>query len=136
MRRFRLIPFLLAKAYGGPYLWDQLQRVLRRQPLDVRRPTSNTVRRIASLVRRIPQTEPEIREEVLFYLVFLDFLLQYNRTIARGGAQQMPMRNWSELLEAIGNRSPEEMALDGVVDTGLAHWLEEPDENEGTTLLI
>ena len=120
LRRFRLIPFLLAKAYGGPYLWDQLQRVLRRQPLDERRPTFNTVRRIASLVRRIPQTEPEIREEVLFYLVFLDFLLQYNRTIARGGAQQMPMRNWSELLEAIGNRSPEEMALDGVGELGFA----------------
>jgi hypothetical protein len=118
--RFRMIPFLLARGYGGPYMWEQLQRILRRQPLDLRRPTSNVVHRIGSLVRRLPKTESDIREEVLFYLVFLDFLLQYNQTIARGGTEEMPMRNWTELLEVLSKRPPDDMDLNGVAEVAFA----------------
>lgn len=118
--RFRMIPFLLARGYGGPYLWEQMQRILRRQPLDLRRPTANVVHRIGSLVRRLPKTESDIREEVLFYLVFLDFLLQYNQTIARGGTKEMPMRNWTELLDVLRKQPPDEMDLNGVAEVAFA----------------
>lgn len=118
--RFRFIPFILARAYGGAYVWEQLQKILRRQPLDLRRPTANVAYRIAGLVNRFPKSEYDICEEVLFYLTLLSFVNAYNNQIAQGETGPMSMRNWKELLEMADGRSPENMEFQGEAELGFA----------------
>jgi hypothetical protein len=118
--RFQYIPFVLARAYGGPYVWEQLQRVLRRQRLDLRRPTANVAHRIAGLVSKLPKSEYEIREEALFYLALLAFVDRYNNTIARGETGPMSMRNWRVLLEMVTVSPPEDMEFRDATELGFA----------------
>lgn len=118
--RFQYIPFILARAYGGPYVWEQLQRILRREPLDLRRPTANVAHRIAGLVNRLPKSEYEIREEILFYLALLAFLERYHETIARGETNSMSMRNWKELLEMVTVGPADEMQFRSETELGFA----------------
>ena len=118
--RFQYIPFVLARAYGGPYAWEQLQRVLRRETLDLRRPTANVAHRIASLVNKLPKSEYDIREEVLFYLAFLTFMDHYNNSIAQGDTAAMPMRNWKDLLEMVIGSPAEDMEFQNETELGFA----------------
>jgi len=118
--RMRFLPFVLARAYGGAYVWEQLQRLLRRKPLRSERAIGNVARRIASLVGRLPKTDYEIREEVLFYLFFLDFLQSYNQQLAIGETPAMTMRNWQELLKIVQDDPPEEMKFDSPSELAFA----------------
>lgn len=118
--RFQYIPFILARAYGGPYVWEQLQRVLRRESLDLRRPMANVAHRIASLVNKLPKSEYDIREEVLFYLAFLTFLDRYNNSIAQGETAPMAMRNWKDLLDVVTGSPAEDMEFQNETELGFA----------------
>ncbi len=118
--RFQYIPFLLARAYGGAFVWDQLQSVFRRVPLNIDRPTANIAHRISSLTRNFPNTQYDVREEVLFYLAFLDFVQTYNDTIAEGDLPPMAMRDWKDLLVVVTESPPEEMAFESATELGFA----------------
>lgn len=144
--RFQFVPFMLARAYGGAYVWDLMQSILRRQPMKLDRPTANTAHRIASLTANLPKTEYDIREEVLFYLALLDFVQTYNTTIAEGEVQPMAMRNWKTLLEVVSESPPDGMDFHSVNELGFAcgaivrqfsrqYWLATKVGNEGKDYL-
>jgi hypothetical protein len=101
-RCYRSVPYLLARAYGGSHLWSELERVLHRRPLDLRRITANAAARMDSLVPRFPDSRFEIFDEVLFYLSALNFVCRCNEMLARQqGDNRMSMRPWPELLAMI-----------------------------------
>jgi len=118
--RFQLIPFVLARAYGGAYVWDLMQSVLRRQALKLDRPTANVAHRISSLVTKLPKTEYDIREEVLFYLAFLGFARHYNNTLAQGEIPSMAMRDWKQLMALATEGPPEDMQFENTSELGFA----------------
>ncbi|MFO0826154.1 MAG: hypothetical protein U0792_24065, partial [Gemmataceae bacterium] len=101
-RCYESVPYMLARGYGGAFLWSQLEAVLRRKPLDPYRVTVNTARRLESLIPTWPDSRFSVRDEVLFYLHFLNFADRVNRELAQPlGGFVMPLRNWKELLAVI-----------------------------------
>lgn len=127
---YRSIPFLLTRAYGGAYLWDQLETALRRKRLDIHRPTSNAARRMGSLVARLPESIFELNDEVIFYLTFLDFITEYHKQLATEYAaskdknfsderrSEMTMRPWKELLKVIEDGAIEELHYQSPAELG------------------
>ncbi|MGB9605966.1 MAG: hypothetical protein ACPL88_08825, partial [Bryobacteraceae bacterium] len=83
------VPYLLARGFGGPFLWDCLQTVLRRAPLDTTRPLRNAAARMNSLAHRLPNTLPLVREEVAFFLTFLAFADEYASWLETEARQAM-----------------------------------------------
>lgn len=144
--RFQYVPFILARGYGGAFVWDLMQSILRRKPLNLDRPTANSAHRISSLTTKIPSTEYDIREEVLFYLALIDFVQTYNTTIAEGEVKPMAMRDWKTLLTVVTESPPEEMEFKSVNELGFAcgtvvrqfsrqYWLATKTGNEGKDYL-
>ena len=127
---YRSIPFLLTRAYGGSYLWDQLETALRRKRLDIHRPTFNAARRMGSLVTRLPESIFKLKDEVIFYLTFLDFVTTYHKQLATEFAaskdksfsderrSEMTMRPWKELLKIIEDGSIEELCYQSPAELG------------------
>ena len=67
----------------------------------------------------------DFRERKLLNMALRQFLVPARRSVAEQIAR--PLNDWLWLLADVRHYRS---------DTGLAHWLEEPDEIEGTTLLI
>ena len=120
LARIRSVPYLLTRAYGGAYLWDQLQRVLRRAPLGLARPSAHAAHRMSTLVPRWPRTAHQLRQEVFFYLTFLDFVRDYDDRLRKAGTTTMPMRPWKELLQAVFETPVDAMQFDGPGELGFA----------------
>jgi hypothetical protein len=107
---YRSVPYLLARAYGGSHLWTELERVLHRRPLDLRRITANAAARMTTLVPRFPESRFEILDEVIFYLSALVFVRRCNQALAgQQGDESMTMRPWPELLTMVERGPLEDM---------------------------
>lgn len=146
LRRTSLLPYMLARGYGGPYLWQQLERTLRHRPLDYRRPVRNAGHRMSTLLSGLPDSEFQLREEAFFFLTLLDFISRHNQGLAEGGEIKEPMRHWKELLCAVLESPPEEMELASPAELGFAcgvlvrqfsrqYWLATKTGNEGKDYL-
>ena len=118
--RYRSLPFMLARGYRGPYVWDQLQAVLHRQPLSLRLPIRNVAERLRSITPRYPDSRNEIHEEVIFYLTFLEFWVEYQRKLLNRGDQDMSMRPWKKLLQVIFQHPVDQVQLESSAELGFA----------------
>ncbi len=118
-RCYESVPYLLVRAYGGAYLWQQLETVLHRHRLDGRRVTGNAARRMQSLVPRWPDSRYELFEEVGFYLSFLSIMGRVNAELA-GSHEEPIMRPWKELLDVIDNKPVSELQLTDPSEIGFA----------------
>ena len=97
-QQLRSLPHLLATAYGAPYLWQSLADILHRRPLGVHRFVTNASSRMQSLARYLPDSFRKLRMEVLFYLVFSQFIHLYHSQVAiLNGKGRESMRSWKEL---------------------------------------
>lgn len=119
-QRWSNVPYQLARAYGGAYVWDQMRTILQRQPLSLSRPTYNVCRRISSLVRQLPKTESDIRDEILFYIAFLDLAQRYHQVLDDPQMEPNIMRHWNVLLEQVTTCGPEEMRFESTGELGFA----------------
>ena len=95
-----LIPYLLTKAYGGSYLWDALQKVLHRETLSLNKHFANSARRIRSMVPQLPDTRWRIMDEVIFYLIYNQFLRLYCSEIKVERGDRL-MTDWKEILKKV-----------------------------------
>ena len=118
-RCYESVPYLLVRAYGGAYLWQQLESVLHRHGLDGRRVTAIAARRMQSLIPRWPNSRYELFEEVGFYLSFLSILGRVNAELA-GSHEDPIMRPWKELLDMIDNKPVAELQLTDASEIGFA----------------
>ncbi|WP_157935532.1 TM1802 family CRISPR-associated protein [Kyrpidia spormannii] len=101
MKEFFLsLPGLLTKAYGPAHVWMTLASVLHGRPLSRRRFVELAAARLRELTSQYTQKLFDIRQEVLFDLVFSDFLQRYSAKLAAKGAE-VPMRPWPEMLELL-----------------------------------
>jgi hypothetical protein len=128
MTLYRSVPYLLARAYGGSYLWDQLEQAVRRKRLNLKRPIMNIARRMDSLTARLPKSMFEINDEVIFYLTFLDFVQRYNEQISKTNKHSddnnlaerrlFMMRSWKELIKAVVESSIETLQYNSPEEIG------------------
>ncbi len=118
-RCYESVPYLLVRAYGGAYLWQQLESVLHRHGLDGRRVTAIAARRMQSLIPRWPNSRYELFEEVGFYLSFLSIMGRVNAELA-GSHEDRIMRPWKELLDMIDNKPVAELQLTDASEIGFA----------------
>jgi hypothetical protein len=127
--RLSSVPFILGRAYGGSYLWKQLESVMYGRPLDLRRPTRNAARRMTSLSKSLSGKDGmyELYEEVVFYLHFLEFLGTYNNEMALRDNDdsierrpEMKMRPWKELLNDVLQGPVGELHFESPADLGFA----------------
>lgn len=109
--------YLLVTAYGAGYLWSGLSTVLHRRPLTNKRFVINAVQRMQELSRKLPDSMWELRREILFYLVFREFLSRYNEKIAQQGG--LGMRSWQELANLLAC-TPLELRCADVEELGFA----------------
>jgi hypothetical protein len=108
--RYDSVPWLLARAYGGTYLWSQLETLLHGRMLRAGRVTANLARRLETLVPTWPKSNFAIFEEVAFYVNIVRFLGRANRDLAgRSEEDCMPLRHWKELLAAVDEGPVEEI---------------------------
>jgi hypothetical protein len=119
LRCYASVPYRLVRAYGGAYLWQQLEAVLHRRRLDARRATANAARRMQSLTPTWPDSRFELLEEVGFYLSFLHFLSRVNSDLA-GHREDPPMRPWKELLDLIDKKPISDLQLTEPAEIGFA----------------
>lgn len=99
---YESIPYLLARAYGGSYLWSLLEAVLHRRPLVPDRAVYNSARRMQSLAHSWPDSRFELVEEVCFHLSFQRVLNRINQEIAHT-KEDSPVRPWKDMLDSIEN---------------------------------
>lgn len=119
-QQFRSLPYLLATAYGAPYLWQTLAHVLHRRPLSVDRFVANAASRMQSLTRHLPEAFLKLKTEVLFYLVFSQFIQVYHREVAISQKKgREPMRSWKE-LQAMLAGDPADVVFHDVEELGFA----------------
>ncbi len=118
-RCYGSVPYLLARAYGGAYLWQQLETVLHRRCLDHHRVIANAARRMSSLTPQWPDSRFELFEEVGFYLSFLRVLHRVNCELARMH-EDPPMRPWKDLLQTIDHCPVSELKLTDPAEIGFA----------------
>jgi hypothetical protein len=107
--RYDSVPWLLARAYGGAYLWSQLESLLHGRHLSPARVTTNLARRLESLVPSWRKSHFAISEEVAFYLNVLRFLDRVNQELVGPSEEFMPMRNWKEMLRAVDTGPVEDL---------------------------
>jgi hypothetical protein len=123
---YQMLPFLLARAYGGAYLWISLQQTLHRQPLNWQSFVAGAAARIASAGRNANLHEGEkhwhfvylLKEEIYFYWLFREVYLAYTNKITGNGG--MELRNWKEMLQQCTEAPPEEMRLENPEELGFA----------------
>ena len=118
-RRYPSVPYLLARAYGGPYLWAQLETALHGRRLDSLRFTRNAARRLESLVPNWPKSSFAICDEVAFYLNFRRFLGRVNQE-ETGPPEEQTMRPWKELIHAFEREPVESMKFLSISELGFA----------------
>lgn len=97
------LPYLLIQAYGGPYLWQTLDAVLHRRPLDRRAFVRNVSRRMMSLSKDLSQIERAmaLESEVVFYVSFMSFLDEYfKKVVGEGGVPMLDWRLWTKTVES------------------------------------
>jgi hypothetical protein len=121
---YRSVPYLFARAYGGAYIWQQLEIALRSQRLDPVRPMIQTARRMESLVAGLPDTMADLSDEVIFYLTFLEFIDRYQEKLALSDGEkrrdEMAMRPWKEMLRAIAEGPVDELRYESPAEMGFA----------------
>ncbi len=124
LKVYRSVPYLLARAYGGAHIWQQLEMALRGQRLDPIRPMIHAARRMESLVAGLPDTMAELVDEVIFYLTFLEFVDRYQGELALSNAEKrrdkMAMRPWKEMLKAIADGPVDELQYASPAEIGFA----------------
>lgn len=119
-QQFRSLPYLLATAYGAPYLWQALADVLHRRPLGLERFVANAAARMQSLARHLPAAYRQLRMEVLFYLVFREFIRAFHAEIATSGVKgRESMRSWKE-LQAMLAGDVQQVRFEDVEELGFA----------------
>ncbi|MBI2567500.1 MAG: hypothetical protein HYV63_10750 [Candidatus Schekmanbacteria bacterium] len=119
-RRFGAVPYLLGRGYGGAYLWERLQSAFHRRPMDAARPTANSAHRLAGLAAHYPDSNPQVAEEVVFFLAFRGFLERYNNQLANTRSTPMSMRPWRELLSVVFEAPIEEIHFQSPAEIGFA----------------
>jgi hypothetical protein len=121
-RCYESVPYLLARAYGGAFLWSQLEAVLHRRRIDPRRVTANAARRMESLVPTWPDSWPAVRDEVAFLLHARAFVRRVNTEIATcpPGDPAMPMRQWRDLISSYEQGAIGEMQFESAGELGFA----------------
>ncbi len=116
--RLTSLPSLLSRAYGSTYLWQTLSEVLHRQPLSLSRFVRASAYRMAELSHRLPDSSFDMRHEVLFFLVFREFVRRYNTDVAGKGEEAV--RSWQELQEVLEDQPPDRLELETVEELGFA----------------
>ncbi|HPZ55442.1 MAG: hypothetical protein WBH35_00035 [Bacillota bacterium] len=118
----RFLPYLLARAYGSPYVFTSMQRILTGQPLD----SSRFVRGCASRMGGIMVSASSDRrssllaQEVRFYILFREFLRRYHTSIAKRGDRGMPIESWVEFDERLQTTPSSELRFSDVEELGYA----------------
>lgn len=126
--KYSSLPFLLAMAYGYPYLWSSLARAFHRGELGRDKFISNAARRFNELSRNLEKNNYKMDEEAVFYCAFQNFLQLYDQQIrGNSGGGKAFMRDWRELMKIIASYEdepekfePGEMQLNGVEEIGFA----------------
>jgi hypothetical protein len=116
---YKSVPYLLARGYGGPHLWHQLEQALHRRPLGVKRVLANSAARMESLSHRLPDSRYDLAEEAIFYLSCREFIRNCNVGLTNTPQEEhMPMRPWRELLDAIEKGPIDQLHYDGASELG------------------
>ncbi|MFZ7103600.1 MAG: hypothetical protein ACOWWO_13230 [Peptococcaceae bacterium] len=114
---YKSLPFLLVKAYGGVYLWTGLAKVLHKKRIDERLFIKNVVGRMNEFAKDLGENFYTLKVEVLFYLVFTQFIRKYNQYInhSEGG---MEVVDWKELRKKVESKGYEDFEIKNIVEAG------------------
>lgn len=90
------LPTLLSNAYGPGYIWSSLQSVFHRKSISLTRVTKQTSRRLNELANK--NDFWNIRQELLFYLTFLQFYQAYIEYVRNEKEEIVGMEQWESIL--------------------------------------
>ncbi|MEA4884838.1 MAG: hypothetical protein VB144_14495 [Clostridia bacterium] len=130
LSRYGSLPYMLATAYGGPYLWSSLSRALHREPLSRSRFIMNSALRMSAAARHgaggstgnQQQARARLQDEVMFYLAFREFLGEYEKKLSGGSKEGdvQAMRDWRELVRMMSSGAPADMHFGDSEELGFA----------------
>lgn len=116
---FRSLPALLARAYGPSHIWATLAAALHGEPLSRKAFVRLVAYRLRDLTARYTQHLGHLRDEVLFFLYFDQFLARYRERVSRKGEVRV-MRDWQTLIEMLDAAKQQPPALEGHEELGFA----------------
>ena len=120
--RYQVLPYLLARAYGGSYLWKVLGCVLHREPVDWGSFLAGSAIRMNGYAREWLLggdliAHWNLKDEVYFYWLYRQFMFDYGILIQRGG---MKLQDWKELLKRISEDQPASLCFEDPEELGFA----------------
>lgn len=113
---YECLPYLLIKAYGGPYLWASMSKVLHREKIDKNLFVKNVSTRMSEFGKDLTQDFYKLKMEVLFYLIFTQFINEYNKYINCEGG--LIMLDWKTLQQNIKNSRLEDFEVKSILEAG------------------
>lgn len=118
---FDSLPYLLIKAYGGPYMWPSLSKILHRRTLNYQRFVKNCALRMNELGKKLHENFYEIKFETLFYFIFIEFLNSYHKEILN--RREGYMENWKELYNEVCNLDNYSLRIENPAEAGFVAGL-------------
>lgn len=114
------LPFLLVNAFGSSYLWTTLDSIMHNAPIAANRFIKNSSLRMVQLAHNLPDSIFSLRDEVIFYLAFKQFLRLYAERERCEKEGIDTVRDWQELKQVLMELPPHEMVFSNVEEVGFA----------------
>lgn len=119
-RQIGTLPYLLATAYGSPYVWGAMEKALKREPLDKTLFYKNSCSRMNQLGKLLPDSIFNLQQETIDYLAINQFLNLYNSNLANVKGGEESMKTPMELINATWNKPIDELQFETIDELGFA----------------
>jgi hypothetical protein len=119
-RQISTLPYLLATAYGPPYVWGSMEKALKREPLDKTLFYKNSSSRMTQLGKLLPDSIFDLQQETIDYLAINQFLSLYNSNLASSKGGEEGMKTAMELISATWNTPVDELQFETLDELGFA----------------
>lgn len=118
--KLRSLPYLLASAFGAPYVWTSMHKAFKRQYIDDWLFIKNYSIRMNQEAKLLPKSIFDLQKESVEYFAIKSFLERYNSKLAGRRSENKIMKNVTELIGLIWDVPVEGLVFENIDELGFA----------------
>lgn len=118
--KLQSLPYMLASAFGAPYVWTSMYKAFKRQYIDDRLFIRNYSIRMNQEAKLLPESIFNLQKESVEYFAISSFLESYNSNLVGQRSEDKIMKNVKELITSIWDVPIEKLAFDNIDELGFA----------------
>lgn len=119
-KQIQTLPYLLATAFGAPYVWANMEKAFKRQYIDNKLFIRNISIRMAQEAKLMPDSIFNLQQESIEYFSVSSFLARYNEELARQKGGPVNMKQVKELINLTWETPLEELTFENIDELGFA----------------